>query len=108
MIAMGLLGTASQFGLEASGKVRRVGSNVNDLSPGDLVGILNSGICQSRILTRRHACWKIPKTLSLEAAAAVTVPYLTAMYALLHAANLKKDQVCTLKDLCLCPLVTKY
>lgn len=93
MIAMGLLGSASQFGLEASGKIRRVGSNIKDLSPGDLVGILSPGICQSRVLTHRHTCWKIPRKLSLEAAAAVTVPYLTAMYALLHAANLKKNQV---------------
>lgn len=96
MIAMGLLGTASQFGLEASGKIRRVGSNVKDLGPGDLVGILRSGIYQSRILTHRHTCWRITKKLSLEAAAAMMVPYLTAMYALLHAANLKKNQVCTL------------
>ena len=98
MIAMGLVGTASQFGLEASGRVRRVGASVKDLCPGDHVGILSSGMCQSRILTPRHTCWKIPNKLRLESAAAITVPYLTAMYAILHAANLQKHSVCILSN----------
>lgn len=93
MITMGFVGNETQLGLEASGIVRRVGSGVSTLKQGDRVGILGSGLCRSRVVTKSNTCWKLPDSLSLDAAAATLVPCLTALYSLLHVGSLKKGQV---------------
>ncbi|GFF62126.1 putative acyl carrier protein [Aspergillus udagawae] len=50
MIARGAVGNTDQFGLEASGIVRRVGLDVHDFQVGDKVGIIGSGMFRTRII----------------------------------------------------------
>lgn len=60
---------------------------------GDKVGVLGPGLCQTRINVLDSCCWKLPRHLSLEAAASALVPFLTALYSLIHIGNLRKGQV---------------
>lgn len=99
MIAMAFVGNRAQFGLEASGVVCRVGASVSGFQPGDQVGILGSGLCHSKVAVASNTCWKLPDRLSLENAAVIMVPYLTAMYSLIHVGNLKRNQVRRLANL---------
>lgn len=93
MVAMGLVGTKSQIGLEASGIVCEVGTGVTGFLIGDRVGLVGSGLCQTCINVPARTCWKIPESVSMEVAASTLVPFLTALYSLTHAGNLKKGQV---------------
>lgn len=93
MVAMGLVGNKSQIGLEASGIVLKVGDQVTEFQVGDKVGIMGSGLCTTRTCIAAASCWKIPERLSLQDASAVLVPYLTAIYSLLHVGGLRTGQV---------------
>lgn len=93
MIARGAVGNTDQLGLEASGVVRRVGLDVHDFQVGDKVGIVGSGMFQTRITVPIRQCWKLPESFPLDHAATMQVAYLTAMYALLHLAGLSEGQV---------------
>ncbi|KAJ3494941.1 hypothetical protein NLG97_g3747 [Lecanicillium saksenae] len=100
MVALGLVGTKSQFGLEASGVVCQVGTGVDEFSIGDRVGFVGSGLCQTRVNLPSASCWKIPESVSMEVAACTLVPFLTALYSLIYAGGLTKGQSVLIHSAC--------
>ncbi|GLB08452.1 type I Iterative Polyketide synthase (PKS) [Aspergillus tubingensis] len=92
LLAMGLIGTPDDMGLEATGIVRRVASDITDVTPGDRVGVLGNGLACNRTVVRREAVSILPDSLSLEDAAAMLTVYGTAIYSLMHIGNLQNGQ----------------
>lgn len=90
---MGILGYKLQIGNEASGIVRRVGTGVADLAPGDPVVLLGSGLLRSHAVTRAGTCLKVPSCLSLQEAAGLPVVFATVIYSLVRVGSLKQGQV---------------
>lgn len=93
MVAMGLVGSKNEFGLEGSGVVRRAGPGVNNLQCGDRVALMHSGILATRVVASQQSCMKLPENLSLENAATMLSVYVTAIYSLVHVGALKEGQV---------------
>lgn len=91
---MGLIGNPNDMGLEATGVVRRVASDVTDLVPGDHVGALGNGLICNRAVLPRETLSKLPESLALEDGAAMLTVYCTAIYSLMLVGNLQKGQVC--------------
>jgi NADPH:quinone reductase and related Zn-dependent oxidoreductases len=92
-VALGLVGDKQEIGLEGSGIIRRVGSNVKGFSPGDRVVAFHPGLLQTRIVTTPDRCMKASDALSLEEAVTMPSAYATAMYSLIELGSLKKGQV---------------
>ncbi|MEU1128102.1 SDR family NAD(P)-dependent oxidoreductase, partial [Streptomyces sp. NPDC005899] len=78
-------------GGEGAGVVVEVGPGVTDLSPGDRVLGLFSGIGPTTVTDRRLVC-PIPEGWSYRQAAAVPVTYLTAYYGLVDLAGLRAGE----------------
>lgn len=93
MVDMGFVGNKDQLGFEGSGVVRRVGSDVKDLSPGDRVTVCHKQIAKTRINIDAALCWKCPDDISLVEAATIPIVYVTAIYSLIEVGNLQKGQV---------------
>ena len=93
MLSLGLVGVKDQLGLEGSGVVRRVGSNVKEFSKGDRLAILHAGLLKSRAIVPASRCFKVPDHLSLEEVATMPTVYATAIYSLVGLASLKQSQV---------------
>lgn len=93
MVAMGAIDGERGLGLEASGIVRSIGSNVTHLKPGDKVNVLGTGLFSSRITTSSHLCFPVASDISLEVAATLPVAYGTAIYSLLTVGQLERGQV---------------
>lgn len=93
MFALGLLVTDLPLGLEGSGVVRRVGSEVVDLHAGDAVIVIQQGTFKTRLIAQETNCMRIPDDISLEQASAMPCVYATAIYSLLTIGNLNKGQV---------------
>jgi NADPH:quinone reductase-like Zn-dependent oxidoreductase len=93
MIAMGQL-PANSLGLECSGIITRVGDEVikSQLKPGDRVCCVAEGAYKTLARTHAAAVSKIPNDMSFSLAAAIPVVFCTAYYAIIHLANLKKDE----------------
>lgn len=81
------------FGLEGAGIVRRIGSQVKTLHPGDRVAVVDRSIFATIITTLEVLCVKIPDDLSFDEASTMFFPYMTAMYSLLDVGGLKESQV---------------
>ncbi len=81
-----------EVGMEASGVVRRIGSDVCHCGVGDEVVFMKGGCIANRIVIDEHAVSAKPARLSMVEAAAVSSVYLTAYYALVHLARLRKGQ----------------
>lgn len=94
MIAMGFVGDIGELGLEGSGIVRRVGSNVANIMPGDEILILDSGLMRTRIIVNQQHCLKLPKGLSTVDAVNMASVFATAIYSLINVGQLKKSEVC--------------
>ncbi|MEO0991113.1 MAG: zinc-binding dehydrogenase, partial [Pseudomonadota bacterium] len=80
------------LGLECSGRVLRVGSDVDHLKVGDPVIAFTRDGFASHVTVPGHAVAKIGEDQDLVAAATVPVAFLTAYYALVKLGNLRKDQ----------------
>lgn len=96
MVAMGLVGDASELGLEGSGVVRRVGEQVTDFAPGDEVVVVAPGILRNQVIVERRRCRKLNQLgphVDLEGAATMPTVYATALWVFGHLAKLRKDQV---------------
>lgn len=93
MVALGVMGDASELGIEASATVRRVGDKVTRFEAGDRVVVCGKGLFRTRAHFREHECTKIPPGLSLEDAAAVSAVYATAFYALITVGQIQPGQV---------------
>lgn len=79
-------------GLECSGVVSRVGSEVTDLQVGDEVVSLAWGSFRSHVVVKRILVTRKPAGMSFAAAAAVPVVYLTASICLQDIAKLQSGQ----------------
>ena len=81
-----------EVGMEASGIVRRIGSDVQHRSIGDEVVFMRGGCITNRIVINEHFVFPKPDCLSMVEAASVSSVYLTAYYALVHLAQLGKGK----------------
>ncbi len=80
------------LGLECSGVVRSVGSEVHDLKEGDRVSAFSrEGCFSNRIITDEAYATKIDDTVSFEDGACV-VPWITAHYGLMIQGNLSAGE----------------
>lgn len=93
MIGMGLFGHTEDMGIEGSGIVRRVGSEVTDIQVDDTVVFMGAGFFQTRIIISARHCVKSPPNITLETAATLPVVFSTVVYSLMHLASLRKGQV---------------
>ncbi|SPB49960.1 unnamed protein product [Aspergillus niger] len=100
MFALGLLVTDLPLGIEGSGVVRRIGSEVVDLHAGDAVIVIQQGTFKTRLITRETNCMRIPGGISLEQASAMPCVYATAIYSLLTIGNLNKGQTVLVHSAC--------
>ena len=79
-------------GMEASGVVRRVGADVVNCRTGDDVAFIAGGCIGNRMVVDQGLVFAKPERLSMEEAASVLSVYVTAYYALVHLARLRKGQ----------------
>lgn len=91
MMAMGQIPYES-LGLECSGVILRIGSNVRDFAVGDRVCCYGPGMYARLVRPDTHACQRIPESMSFEMAAALPVNYITAYYSVFTVAGLQKGQ----------------
>ena len=100
MVTLGLLPALSYersalgrtVGIEASGIVRRIGDAVRACRVGDAVAFTQGGCIANRAVVNEYMVFVKPPTLSMEEAASVLSVYVTAYYALIHLARLRKGQ----------------
>ena len=81
-----------ELGMEASGVVRRAGMAVTGLEPGDEVIFVNGGCIGNRAVVDQHRVFPKPRGLGMEEAASSLSVYVTAYYALIHLARLRRGQ----------------
>ena len=100
MVTLGLLPALAyersalgrEVGIEASGVVRRAGSGVKRLAVGDEVALTAGGCIANRMVVNEHLAFVKPSHLSMEEAASALSVHVTAYYALIHLARLRKGQ----------------
>ncbi|GLA38616.1 putative PKS/NRPS-like protein biosynthetic cluster [Aspergillus niger] len=93
LVGMGVFGRADELGLEGTGVVHRVASDVKDLQPGDRVMILGGGLFRTRVVLSATFCRKIPADLALDDAATMGSVYMTAWYCLCHLGRLQNGDI---------------
>ncbi|RCI09633.1 hypothetical protein L249_4165, partial [Ophiocordyceps polyrhachis-furcata BCC 54312] len=91
---------AGRLGFDAAGIVRRVGSRVEHLSPGDRVFTLSPGCLSTSVVTSAARCVKVPDGLSLDDAATMPLVFSTVIYSLLDLAQLDKSQSILVHSAC--------
>ena len=82
MIALGQIPFHHKIGIECSGVVTAVGSNVTDLSLGSRVCAVTQGAYANITRAPQHTVAKIPDSLAFTEAASIPVAFCTALYAL--------------------------
>ena len=100
MVTLGLLpalayersALGSDVGMEASGIVQRVGSGVRHCRVGDTVVFIKGGCIANRVVVDEHHVFTKPACLSMEEASSLLSVYVTAYYALVYLARLRKGQ----------------
>ena len=92
-MGMGFFGRTEDMGVEGSGIVRRIGSDVTDIQVGEAVAFIGAGFFQTRIIIPAKICVKPPPNIALDAAATLPVVFSTVVYSLMHLASLRKGQV---------------
>ena len=100
MYAMGLLSdeavetgfAGATIGMEMSGRVARVGPDVDGLAPGDAVLGFAPASFATRVVTRATAIARKPESMSFEEAATVPTTFFTAYYALCELARLRRGE----------------
>ena len=83
-------GDAGKLGGECAGIVTKVGSNVKDYKVGDKVFGIAPGSFAKYVVTRASLIGKIPENLTFEESSTIPITFLTAYYALVKLANVKK------------------
>ena len=98
---MGLVGGgALGLGMEGSGVVTAIGSEVTSLKVGDRIMTMASNVlCSERIMSADR-CVKIPASLSFEAAATMPCVYATVVHCLLKIGGLQKGQTILIHSAC--------
>ncbi len=100
MYAMGLLSdeavesgfAGATVGMELSGRIVRVGSDVTEFAPGDGVLGFGSACFASRVRTRTTAIAHKPARLTFEEAATIPTTFFTAYYALCELGRLRRGE----------------
>lgn len=82
MIALGQVPFSHDIGIECSGIVTAVGSNVTDISPGARVCAMTPGAYANITRVPQHRVAEVPDSLGLMEAATLPVVFCTAHYAL--------------------------
>ncbi|KAI1749493.1 hypothetical protein F4782DRAFT_533452 [Xylaria castorea] len=91
-VALGRLDDGD-LGGDCAGVVTRVGSDCNsNIQPGDRVCMISPGCMRAYPRALESSVLKIPDDLSLEAAASMVAPGITAYYSLVHVARLRKGE----------------
>ncbi len=80
------------LGQEASGIVLRAGTKAGKWKPGDRVCTIHAGTHATKIRTDHRGLARIPDSMSFEEAAAIPVVHVTAYYAFVAVAKLRKGQ----------------
>ncbi len=81
-----------EVGMEGSGVVTRIGTDIREFRVGDEVIFTHGGCISNRVIVDQHRVFTKPRHLSMEASASVLTVYVTAYYALIHLARLRKGQ----------------
>lgn len=84
--------TGPTLGLECAGRVARVGSAVSGLRVGDPVVALAASAFATHAVVPAARVARVPRGLSVEAAATIPVAFLTAYYALIKLARLERGE----------------
>ena len=100
MVTLGLLPASAyersalgrEVGMEGSGVVRRVGVAVAGHEVGDEVIFIEGGCVANRVVVDQHRVFPKPARLGMEEAASPLSVYVTAYYALVHLARLRRGQ----------------
>jgi NADPH:quinone reductase-like Zn-dependent oxidoreductase len=88
------------LGLEGSGTVAAIGSQVQTLQVGDrVIGLGQSFLSSSITISAEHVA-KIPNSLTFEDAATMPLAFCTAIYALRKVANLQRGQSILIHSTC--------
>ncbi|RYP11915.1 hypothetical protein DL765_007558 [Monosporascus sp. GIB2] len=93
--AMGVLGLLDHdhgFGYEASGIVRRIGSDVTKVRVGDRVIVMGLEAFQTTLTTPEFLCEKLPYEMSFAEGASMPIVFLTAIHSLVNLGRLEKGQ----------------
>lgn len=91
MGAMGLV-PVPMLGLEASGVVVRTGQAVTRFQPGDRVAAHAYGSHATVVRTPQEVVHKLPDSITFEEGAAINLVHVTAYYALVRLAKLRRGQ----------------
>lgn len=86
----GLFG--SDFGLECSGIITKLGSQVNGVKIGDKVMAIARNCFAGKVNAKAGFAVKIPRSISLQKAAGLPMAYLTAYYSLVKIAGLQHGE----------------
>ncbi|CAG8097448.1 unnamed protein product [Penicillium olsonii] len=100
MVSMGFFGSKEDLGLEGSGIVHRIGSEVKGFAVGDRVALMHTGTLASKVTVPQDACIHLPEKLSMADAATMLTAYVTVMYSLLEVGSLKKGQSVLIHSAC--------
>jgi len=90
--AVGMIADVLPLGGECAGVVRRTGDAVTRVAEGDAVVALAMGALADRVVTPEGLVVPKPAALSFDAAAAQSMVYLTAQYALVDVAALRAGE----------------
>ncbi|MBA8925107.1 acyl transferase domain-containing protein/D-arabinose 1-dehydrogenase-like Zn-dependent alcohol dehydrogenase/acyl carrier protein [Kutzneria viridogrisea] len=85
-------GEAGPMGLEAAGVITEVAADVTDLAPGDRVMGMVSGGFGPLVTVDRRAVVRMPRGWSFTEAASAPIAFLTAYFALVDLAGLKRGE----------------
>ncbi|KAL9112623.1 MAG: hypothetical protein Q9227_003194 [Pyrenula ochraceoflavens] len=91
MVSMGLV-SDTELGADAAGIIKRVGSKVTLVKPGDRVATFCLGSYRTELRTRQDLVAKIPDSMSFEDAASLPCVYVTAYQSIYEAARLRKGE----------------
>ena len=91
MNAMGQL-HSDDFGLECSGTVSRVGSEVTEFNVGDSVCAVADGTLANFTRCQASSAWKVPEIVGMEVASTIPIIFCTAYYSLVHVARLSAGE----------------
>ncbi|KAK5996429.1 Highly reducing polyketide synthase gloL [Cladobotryum mycophilum] len=101
LMTMGIVdGAKDSIGLEASGVITRVGSNVTHLRPGDRVMTMYRGLFSTRRVIPSQLAVRIPDSLSFEDAATIPIIYSTVIHCLITLGQLRKGQTILIQSAC--------
>lgn len=102
LLAMGMLPSKSpvSFGFEVSGIIRRVGSAVRWLAPGDRVAALGQGCLATSVLLQAALVARIPNDMTFESAATVPICFATAIHSLIDVGRLRRGQSVLIHSAC--------